>query len=385
MEALILSCGTGGGHHSAARAVADELKRRGHTAVFLDPFTLAGRKTAALVGNSYIRVVQNSPRLFGFAYSLGEHYRRLPVTSPVYQVNSLLAGHLKRYLEENHFDVIFMTHMYPAHVLTALRKKGTALPPTIQIATDYTCIPFTEETECDAYIIPSDKLKAVFTARGLPGEKLYPLGIPVSRSFSQKEDRQAACKRLGLDPDKRYVLAAGGSMGGGKVKKIIQTLADEIAGRKDTKLIVICGSNKRMYDELVRKALPGVKVIGFTSDMAEYMKAADLFVTKPGGLSSTEAAVCGIPMIHVAPIPGCETYNARFFSGCGMSRFCHTSKRELAEALKILDSKTECDTMVRNQRKIIRPDSAGRISDFAEKMAAAAASVTVNVLRSVSI
>ena len=145
---------------------------------------------------------------------------------------------------------------------------------------DYTCIPFTEETECDAYIIPSDKLKEEFADRGLPDEKLYPLGIPVDRCFSQKESRQVACRRLGLDPDKRYILAAGGSMGGGKVKKVIQTLADEIAARKDMELIVICGSNKQMYNELIQKALSGVTVIGFTSDMAEYMKAADLFVTK---------------------------------------------------------------------------------------------------------
>ena len=74
-------------------------------------------------------------------------------------------------------------------------------------------------------------------------------------------------------------------------------------------------------------------------------------------------------MIHVAPIPGCETYNARFFSDYGMSRYCHTSNRELADALKILDSETESDAMVRNQRKMIRPDAAERISDFAERIA----------------
>ena len=157
-------------------------------------------------------------------------------------------------------------------------------------------------------------------------------------------------------------------MGGGSIKRLIYTLADEAAMRKDTELIVICGSNKRMYDELKKQDLSGVTVVGFTLDMAEYMKAADLFVTKPGGLSSTEAAVCGIPLIHVAPIPGCETYNARFFSDYGMSRYCHTSDDELADALKILDSEAERDAMIRNQRKMIRSDAAGRISDLAERM-----------------
>lgn len=369
MDALILSCGTGGGHNAAASAVAEELTRRGHRATMLNPYTLYSKGLAEKINNFYIKPVQKAPAAFGAAYSAGQLYRRLPVRSPVYFANYGMVSRMEEYLSRNHFDIIITTHLFPAEILTCMKQKGIHIPKTVFIATDYTCIPFTEETECDAYIIPSDKLKEEFADRGLPDEKLYPLGIPVDRCFSQKESRQVACRRLGLDPDKRYILAAGGSMGGGKVKKVIQTLADEIAARKDMELIVICGSNKQMYNELIQKALSGVTVIGFTSDMAEYMKAADLFVTKPGGLSSTEAAVCGIPLIHVAPIPGCETYNARFFSDYGMSRYCHTSNRELADALKILDSETESDAMVRNQRKMIRPDAAERISDFAERIA----------------
>lgn len=332
----------------------------------LNPYTLYSKGLADKINNFYIKPVQKAPTAFGAVYSAGQLYRRLPVHSPVYFANYGMVAPMEEYLSRNHIDVIITTHLFPAEILTCMKRKGIRLPKTIFIATDYTCIPFTEETECDAYIIPSDKLKDVFADRGLPEEKLYPLGIPVHRCFAQKESRQDACRRLGLDPDKRYILAAGGSMGGGSIRKVIHTLADETARRKDTELIVICGSNKQMYDELAEQDLPGVTLIGYTSDMAEYMKAADLFVTKPGGLSSTEAAVCGIPLIHVAPIPGCETYNARFFSEYGMSRFCHTSNRELVDALKILDSKTEREAMVENQRMMIHPDAAERISDFAE-------------------
>ena len=124
------------------------------------------------------------------------------------------------------------------------------------------------------------------------------------------------------------------------------------------------------YNELLETRLPEVMVIGFTSDMAGYMKASDLFVTKPGGLSSTEAAVCGVPMIHVAAIPGCETYNARFFSDSGMSIFCQTSEHELAEALKTLENDTAREEMVRKQRELISPDASARIVTLAERMAA---------------
>ncbi len=210
-----------------------------------------------------------------------------------------------------------------------MKQQVFQIPKTIFVATDYVCIPFTEETDCDAYVIPSDKLNEAFINCGLPGEKLFPLGIPVRRCFLKKETRQEVCMRLGLAPDKRYILVAGGSMGGGGIKKVIQMLADEIIRYKNTELIVLCGSNQQMYNELNETALSHVKVMGFASDMAGYLKAADLFITKPGGLSSTEAAVCGTPIIHIAPILGCETYNARFFSDHGMSAFCHTARREL--------------------------------------------------------
>ena len=91
---------------------------------------------------------------------------------------------MEEYLARNHVDVIISTHLFPAEILTCMKQKGIHIPKTIFIATDYTCIPFTEETDCDAYVIPSEQLKQEFINRGLPGEKLYALGIPVSRRFS---------------------------------------------------------------------------------------------------------------------------------------------------------------------------------------------------------
>lgn len=369
MDALILSCGTGGGHNAAGRAVEEELLRRGHRAAMLNPYTLHSDHLADRIDNLYIRTAQKAPTVFGAVYNAGQIYRSLPVRSPVYYVNYLMVPLLEEYLSRNHVDVVITPHLFPAEILTCMKRKGIRIPRTIFIATDYTCIPFTEETELDAYVIPSDELREDFINRGLPGDRLYGLGIPVQRCFSQRENRQEVCERLGLDPDKKYILAAGGSMGGGKMEKVIRILADEAAGRKDTEVIVICGSNRQMYEELSGSDLPNVTVLGFTSDMAGYMKEADLFVTKPGGLSSTEAAVCGIPLVHVAPIPGCETYNARFFSRYGMSRFCPAAERDLSDALKLLDDRSARDAMVRNQRKLIHPDAAAQISDLAERMA----------------
>ncbi|HJA93621.1 MAG TPA: hypothetical protein H9717_11010 [Candidatus Eisenbergiella merdipullorum] len=371
MEALILSCGTGGGHHSAARAVADELRRRGHTAVMLDPFTLAGRKTAALVGNSYIRLVQNAPRLFGLAYSLGECYRRLPVHSPVYEVNSLLSKYMKRYLEQNPFDVIFMTHLYPAHILTALQKQGTALPKTIQIATDYTCIPFLEEGISDYYIIPSAELAHEFTERGIPAEKLLPFGIPVNRKFTLSFSRKEARKRLGLPEDGLCLLLAGGSIGAGDIPRSAEILRTWLNSEGNGTLVIICGKRRGLYQSLCRKYQSDsrVLILESTPRMAEYMRACDVFFSKPGGLSSTEAAVSGVPLILLSPIPGCETHNAAFFSSHKMALTAKHPQTDLIPALTALqDDPGLKEEMLEAQHRYINPNSTRDLCDFAEKL-----------------
>ena len=154
MDALILSCSTGGGHNAAGTAIKEELEVRGHHVTMMDPYELVSHKLAEEVGNIYVKMVQHSPKLFGFVYSLGGIVRNIPGKSPVYYANIRVAKKLRQYLQKSPADVILMPHLYPAELITYLKKKGVLLPPTIFIATDYVCIPFTEETNCDYYVVP---------------------------------------------------------------------------------------------------------------------------------------------------------------------------------------------------------------------------------------
>ena len=94
MEVLVLSCGMGGGHNSAGQAVAEELRRRGHSVMFLNAYDLKDSKTASCVNNAYIGIAQRAPWLFGAIYFLGEAYRRLPVKSPIYWANGKMTGYV---------------------------------------------------------------------------------------------------------------------------------------------------------------------------------------------------------------------------------------------------------------------------------------------------
>ena len=145
---------------------------------------------------------------------------------------------------------------------------------------------------------------------------------------------------------------------------------NENENQRQTKLIIICGNNKVLYETLQKIVGDDDCVIltGFTKQMALYLKASDVCITKPGGLSSTEAAVANIPFIHAMAIPGCETRNLEFFESCGMSLGVKKTKGQLIRAVNRIQGKELCETMKLAQRKFVRPDSDMAICRLTEKM-----------------
>lgn len=261
-----------------------------------------------------------------------------------------------------------MTHVFPGEILTHMKQQGMRVPASILIATDYTCIPFAEEVVADAYVIPSADLKEEFFKRGVPAEKIYPYGIPVAHSFTCAEDRRAARKKLGLDDEKHYMLIAGGSMGAGKIVDVLRLLEAHYQQDSSIHYIVLCGRNQRIYKQLEERYIGRATLIMHTDCMADYLKACDLFLTKPGGLSTTEAAVVGTPLIHLKPIPGCETRNATYFCSHGMSVFVRSLQSELIQAVEQLNSHETVAEMLLAQQREINRYSSSDICDLAETM-----------------
>ncbi len=370
MEALILSCGTGGGHNAAGKAIKEELTLRGHNAVMINPYNLAGEKLPKRVDGAYIKLATDAPRAFGLMYSLGEAVRQLPGLSPIYWANGLMAQRMEEYLSSNNYDVAIMPHLFPAEILTFLKRRAKRVPKTVFIATDYSCIPFTEETDCDYYVIPSSLLKEDFTRRGIPEEKLLPLGIPVSRAFTQDISKAEAKALLKLEPERKYILLSGGSMGAGSMVQTVNLLGEKLKEAPQYTLIVICGSNNKLYQQLNENYASDIQImpIKHTSHMAWYLKACEVFITKPGGLSSTEAAVSGVPIIHVSPIPGCESINLQFFSRHNMSLDGGKQANQLIQALIKISDRETAEKMISCQKQIINRSSTQDICSFLERL-----------------
>ena len=368
MDALILTCGTGGGHNTAALALQEELQHRGHSAQVLNPYRLKSDKLADFIDRSYIGMVKHTPNLFGYLYQIGDKFQRFPARSPVYHLNAAMVFAFEEYLQNHSFDVILMTHFFGAHILTQMKSKGLTVPPQVMVATDYTCIPLMEEIDCDAYITPAADLHGEYIQRGIPEEKLHSLGIPVRRAFVSPMRKAEARAALHLQPDGRYALVAGGSMGAGDLDNLLEELY-RAAQTENTGLIVICGSNVQLYDRLQQQYGDQVILVGRTEQMATYMRACDLLFTKPGGLTSTEAAVVGIPLVHITPIPGCETRNRAYFETHGMSLAAHTPAAAV-DALRSLNEPALCQQMVEQQHACINAGAASDICDLAEMLAA---------------
>lgn len=367
MKVLILSCNTGGGHNAAGFALKEQLEARGHQAVFFDYLTLAGEKVSKRVEDVYVNVVKEVPHAFGAAYKAGMAVSRITKKSPVYYVNGKMAKYLETYLEREAFDAIVMPHLYPAETITYMKRKGFNLSLTVAVMTDYTCIPFWEETCCDYYIAPHKDLIPQCVRRGIPKEKLIPAGIPVSSRFSMKTGRKKARELLGLPLEKKVYLVIGGSMGAGNLQKLAARIWKE--NERDVSMVLICGSNQKVCEKLEKKyrGEEDIFILGKTNKMPLYMKACDIVYTKPGGLTSTEAAVSEIPLVHTSEIPGCETENRRFFKRLGMCISPKSIKEQARAGKKLLTSKEGMEKMKKSQRLNIPKDAAERIAILIEE------------------
>ena len=363
LNALILSCNTGQGHNTAGKAVLEALLARGLQAEMRDALAFGGQKTSAYVSGGYIKITQRVPQLFGQMYHAGETISNPHIKSPVYFANTLYASKLCDYIAQHGVDTIICPHLFPAEALTYLRRKQGLKVRCYGVATDYTCTPFWEETDVDVFFIPHERLRQEYQGKGFAPERLVVTGIPVSRAFRGKVDKQEARRQLDLPLDKRLFLVMSGSMGFGDVPDIAAHLLR--LGGDNTRVLVLTGHNDRLTNALKERFAADGRVtpVGYTTQVALYMDACDVTLTKPGGLSSTEAAVKNVPFVHTAPIPGCETVNQRFFGELDISLPTQTPLESAQAALLLATDGELRQRLLCAQRQQINPQAADDIVD----------------------
>ncbi len=362
VKVLILSTSTGEGHNSAAKAIKEQFDFKGIYSEIVDVLSFASKNTSRRSKDIYIWSTVKSKKAFKSAYIVGRLLSNSVLKSPVYYANALYSKKLCEYIKKNNFDSVVMPHLFPAEALTYLIRKRKLDVKTYFIATDYTCIPFTEETRADFYFIPHEDLIDEFNKRGVPLYKLVPYGIPVSNKFQIDISKKDARESLNMPIDSKCILMMTGSMGYGNVS----SLSEKLINNSDAYLYIMGGNNEELKNELRTKYKDNNRVIvlDYTNDTHLYMKACDILFTKPGGLTSSEALACNVPLVFTSPIPGCEERNAKFFSERGMSIYNKNEDLLIQEGIDLLNSLDKQERMLTAQRVYRKIDASKDICEF---------------------
>ena len=370
---ILVVYGTAGiGHKKAALAVKaalDELKPDGVEASIIDSLDYTNEffKWAYLA--SYLLMVNKLPTFWGLSYYITDNPFVDLVVSKVRRVNNWLnSKKLREYLLQSQPDVIVSTHFFAGEVIADLKKRGLLRSKLITVVTDYRPHAWWIVDPTDMYVVASDDAEQDLLRRGTAQNKIKILGIPVEPVFSKSIGRKEALAKLGLKDGIFTILVILGGFGVGPIGDIVKTIQ-----RLSTpvRLVAVCGHNDALVKKLegMKAGSPGeLKVLGFINNVYDYMEAADLFISKPGGISSTEAMAKELPMIVVFPIIGQETRNSDFLVRHGAAvKIDNMAELKDAAGALVSDPK-RLEAMRENIRKIRKPFACYDIAKMAAEM-----------------
>ena len=336
MNVLILSANTGQGHNSCARALKDVFEEHGSPCEICDALAFMSSSVSGFVTKLHMGLYRKAPKAFSWGYGVSERHTGIfGKGSPLYLFFRKGAKSLEEYISGRDYDLVIVCHVFAAVMLTAVRKPPEKHLRTAFIATDYTCSPSVDLSRLDYYFIPDKSLTDEFTSKGIPESRLYPTGLPVRKEFFSSVNKGEAKKKLGIDPSHKHLIIMCGSMGCGPMEKLALKLSCLLAD--DQEAGIICGSNAKLKTKLSKKLAKDRRfhIYGYVDNMSLFMDSADLYLTKPGGISVTEAAAKRLPMVFVNTVSGCEEYNCSFFTGC-KGAVCKETVDDLADECLLL-------------------------------------------------
>ncbi|MEL7568415.1 MAG: glycosyltransferase [Dehalobacterium sp.] len=359
---LIFSVSIGSGHNSAAKALESKFieKIPGVKIKIIDTFDYINPTLHKVVVGSYMETLKFNPKVWGYLYSQAEYGDKIIDLGLI--LNKLLSFKLHQLVEDFQPDVIICTHAFPAGMMSVLKAQTGLAVPVIVVLTDYTVHAFWIHDHIDYYIIPSDVLEYECISKGMSPESIKPFGIPIRKEFSLNYDKKKIKEKLDLD-DRQVVLVMGGGLGLGAVQETVKTLLNST---HNLQIIAVAGKNVRLYNQLLKMSTKNsnLHVYGYIENIVEHMSAADLIVTKPGGLTTAEVLAKKLPMVIVDPLPGQEYRNTEFLLNWGLA--VKVGGRSSLSALinHLFSNSLRMRHMKEMAAYLAKPDAADRITDF---------------------
>jgi processive 1,2-diacylglycerol beta-glucosyltransferase len=331
MRVLILTASYGSGHNEAARSLAAGFLERGASVTVVDHFRqLVHPWFEQASRRLYMALLRHAPAVWAAAYALGD---RLPSDSPLTFGATRLGGtRLAGLLDALEPDAVVSVHATPAAALSALAAEGRRLPSHTTVVTDFVAHSQWVARGIDRYCVAAEEIGHELVARGIPRERVVVTGVPLRPEFATPVDATEARRALGAPPAVPVVLVMAGSRGTvGRLPDVVRALR-HLPGRVHG--LVLAGHDAALAARL-RRAAAGTptRVLGYTEDVRTLMAAADVLVTKAGGMTLAEAMAAELPMLLYGSLPGQEQRNERFASQAGVALVAR-SRAELQRLLE---------------------------------------------------
>jgi processive 1,2-diacylglycerol beta-glucosyltransferase len=360
---LVLSASVGAGHLRAAEAVELALRQVAPDATVEnhDVLQLTNALFRRIYGKAYLDFVNRAPHILGYFYDMldqpsrsgrnrGDRFRRA--------IEKVNLKHFIRFLQEGSWDLVINTHFLPAEIIASLRRDKRIDLPQVTATTDFETHRLWVNQPCDRYFTATEEGSRYLHHWGVPATDTTATGIPIHPVFSTSKDRTACLARHGLVGDRPIVLQLAGGFGVGPIEKLYRALLDVAP---PLEVVVVTGRNEKAREQLATVAAPRrhrTRVLGFTDQIDELMAVADLVLTKPGGLTTSETLARGAAMVIVNPIPGQESRNSDFLLENGAAIKVNNIATLGYKVTKLLEDSARLKQLKANAARLGRPRAA---------------------------
>ena len=362
---LILSASAGAGHVRAAEAIERAIiqMRAARDVRHVDTLDYTNRVFRNLYSKAYLEMVNSAPDVLGWLYDYLDQpwkneRRRLAL-------DRLNTRPFVKLLEQYQPEMTICTHFLPAEIISWLKAKRRLASRQAIVVTDFDIHAMWLCHHYEQYFVALDETCVHMEKLGIPPEKITVSGIPIDPVFAEMKDKRMMRDKHGLKPDRTTVLVSAGGFGVGSIEKVITSLLEL---RHAAQVVAISGRNEELRERLQAlvsgrppESHVDVTVVGYTTEMDEYMAAADFMLGKPGGLTTSEALAKGLVLVIVNPIPGQEERNSDHLLEQGVAIRCNNLPALAHKIDRLLDDPRRLAVMRENVSRMARPRAACEI------------------------
>ncbi len=361
-KVLIFYASYGGGHLSAAKSIKqfiDENYSDVQTEM-IDCVKYVNKALDKITTAAYREMAKKAPWAWEKVYykSQGGLLGKVSTTS-----NKVMAVKMAKLFREFKPDVVISTHPFGSQMTSYLKQKGKTNCILATIMTDFKSHEqwLIGNKFVNFYFVSNSSMKEDMILEGIPEDKIFVTGIPISNRFLQSYDKASIFSSFELKEGIKTILFfGGGEYGLGKDKTV--AILDALADFEQIQVVAIAGKNEKMkqdFEKIVvqKNKQQTIKVLPFTDKVPELMAISDMVITKPGGLTVSESLASHLPLMVINPIPGQEEENADFLekTGCAVWLKKNENPREVLSS--ILNDSIKLGEMKKSAEHFAKPNS----------------------------